>query len=144
MPVVLLNMMSTVCFRKRLVSARLRLDESTTGHFPSSSSPTRSMVMLTSPDQSREKRTFTERPSTSRSAVFTGRAAVKYQVELVMSFPTAPSGASGFRASSAVRSETVRVESISGVSRASYPSATAEKLPDLSTRMGVVSCPAAA
>ena len=119
MPVTLSKTSSTVCFRSRLVSARFREEESTTRHWPFSGSPTCSTVMSSSPDQSREKRTGTVRPWVSRSAVSWDTTAAKYQVELVMSFPTVPVGADGSWAMRLVSWEAVMVSRLSGVSRLS-------------------------
>ena len=86
---------------------------------PSWASSTRSIFMDTSPDQSREKRTVTDRPATRRSATDGETVAAKYHLELVMSLPTAPAGAAGSWAMSCLSPAAVRSSSMSGEIRLS-------------------------
>ncbi len=78
MPIWLSKISSTVCRRSRVVSDKnLRVDR-TTATRPFSGRLIRSTVMSTVPDQSREKRTGTARPTVSRLACSSPKEKMKY------------------------------------------------------------------
>ena len=105
------------------------MDRTTTACPPSSGLSTRSTVISTSPDQSREKRTVTVCPSASRSTSACPAEKTKYQVESVISLPTAPLSPETCRRESWDSSPAVTVSSMSGVSRPSNPSTCPENTP---------------